>query len=188
MAAAFRQGLSETGFVEGRSVAIEYQWAQGQVDRLPVLAAELVRRRVAVIAAAGTRSARAAKAATTTIPIVFSVATDPIANGIGRKLEPAGALAQSVRAGSSRLWPLSDEDRTQTGHYVLGRPYKANPASALTAPRLTTPIGALELVLRAKPTVSRNRGHALLEGIEAAVRSTSHGPSESRLRLAQSGF
>jgi len=90
---AFHQGLSETGYVEGRNVAIEYRWTYEQNDRLPALVTDLIRQKVTVIVAGGTRTALAAQAATSTTPIVFYTVTDPIEAGLVPALnKPGGNL------------------------------------------------------------------------------------------------
>jgi putative ABC transport system substrate-binding protein len=131
LATAFRRGLTETGFIEGRNVAIEYRWAEYHNERLPAMVADLVRLKVAVIAAiGGTPAVMAAKAATATIPIVFAMGSDPVTSGVVTSLnQPGGNVTGvsffTVPLGSKRLELLRDFLPKATTIAVLVNPETA---------------------------------------------------------------
>jgi putative tryptophan/tyrosine transport system substrate-binding protein len=131
----FLQGLKETGYVEGQNVAIEYRWAESQADRLPALAGDLVRRRVAVIVVTGIPAAVAAKEATTTIPIVFATGVDPVEMGLVASINrPGGNLTGSAvltaELGPKRLQLLRELKPNATLFGVLSDTDTADPATA----------------------------------------------------------
>ena len=127
----FRQALAEAGYVEGRTVAVEYRWAEGQYDQLPALAAELVRRQVAVVVAVPIPAALAAKAATVTIPIVFSAAGDPVKLGLVDSVARPGGNATGVNffqaeLGAKQLGLLRELLPTAARIGLLVNPANAN--------------------------------------------------------------
>ena len=146
---AFRQGLSDAGFVEGKNVTVEYRWAEDHKDRLPALAADLVRRQVAVIAANGPAVA-AAKAATTTIPIIFQIGGDPVAAGLVKSLSrPGGNLtgvtSLGVELGPKKLELMHEVLPTATVIAALVNP--AGPNAATDARDFQAAAGVLRVKL-----------------------------------------
>jgi len=182
-ATAFRKGLGESGYVEGQNVTVEYHWLEGKYDRLPVLVADLVRRQVAVIATPGNVPARAAKAATGTIPIVFSVGQDPVQLGLVTSLARPGGNATGINFFSeevvakrlrllhdmvpkaARVAVLVNPANTSTTAPTLREVQQAAPTMGLQIQTLSaTTIGEIDAAFAA---LERQRPDALFVGPDA---------------------
>ncbi len=184
-AAAFRKGLDETGYVEGQNVMVEYHWLEGQYNRLPAIMADLVRRRVAVIATPGsTAAALAAKAATATIPIVFGVGEDPVKVGLVASLARPGGNATGINFFATEIVAK----RLGLLHELVPKAVRiavlVNPANAPTAeatlrdiPEAARALGLQTVVLKA--STSRE--------IEAAFATLVRDPADA-LFVAPDGF
>ena len=151
LAAAFRKGLSEVGYVEGQNAAIEYRWAESQYDKLPKLAADLVSRKVAVIAAAFLPAALAAKAATSTIPICFVIGSDPVKQGLVASINRPGGNATGVAffsalVGAKRLGLLRELVPAASVFALLVNP--ANPNAGIVSKDLQAAARTLDLQIR----------------------------------------
>jgi putative tryptophan/tyrosine transport system substrate-binding protein len=183
LVAAFRKGLSEIGFVEGRNVAIEYRFTHNDDARLPELVADLVRRRVEVIATPGaTRAALAAKAATTTIPIVFSVANDPVQSGLVASLNRPGGNVTGVSSmntelGAKRLGLLHELMPLAVRFAVLSR--SNSDASVITGLRVAAASMGWQIEVF---TASTNRE------IDAAFASLMQKPADALLVVSATLF
>jgi putative ABC transport system substrate-binding protein len=176
---SFLQGLKETGFVEGQNVAIEHRYAENQMDRLPSLAADLIRRRVAVIVSTGSPAAFAAKAATTTIPIVFATGVDPVATGLVASLNRpggnvTGTAVLTAELGPKRLQLLRELIPNAALFGVLADPGFPGTPSMIASLQEAAPTLGLQLVIlnartdsdleTAFSTFSRQRVGAILIG------------------------
>jgi putative ABC transport system substrate-binding protein len=147
LVAAFRQGLSETGYVEGQNLTIEYRWAEGRLDRLPAMAADLVGRKVDVIVTGGPPSIFAAKNATSTIPIVFGTSDDPVADGLVASLARPGGNLTGVSFLAAELYPKRFE--------LL---YELVPQTKVIAMLVDPNIPATERVMPAVQEAARAKG------------------------------
>ena len=166
--AAFRQGLIETGYIEGQNVRVEYRWAGGQYERTPALAADLVDRQMAVIAAISIVAGRAAKAATTAIPIVFIIGDDPVAGGLVASMNRPGGNVTGI----SFLTPDLEAKRTELLHElvpkasmiaVLANPnFPAAEVRVTTARRAVSALGLQLIVLNASSEQEIDTAFAIL--------------------------
>jgi putative tryptophan/tyrosine transport system substrate-binding protein len=169
LVADFRRGLQETGFIEGRSVVIEYRWAEGQYDRVPALAADLVRRQVAVIVTVGGEtSAAAAKAATETIPIVFNVGSDPVKIGLVASLARPGGNATGVNIFTielveKRLGLLLDLIPTASSIAILVNPdFVPAAANASEAEAAARAVGKQVVIYNARSEIEIGTAFAIM--------------------------
>jgi putative ABC transport system substrate-binding protein len=177
---AFHQGLSETGYVEGRNVAIEYRWAESQLDRLPALATELVRRQVTVIATPGTTAAAlAAKAATATIPIVFQLSGDPVELGLVASLNRPGGNLTGVTSLNNELGPKLLE--------VLHELAPAATTLALLINPMTNPTVA-EPITRNLQAAARTLGLPQLHVLHASTEQDFEGAFAELVQLRAGGL
>jgi len=174
MVAAFRQGLKEAGYVEGQNVAIEYRWADAQYDRVPTMAAELIGRQVAVIVA-NTPGAQVVKAATTTIPIVFTTGSDPMQIGLVASLgrpggNVTGVTTLNVEVGPKRLELAHDLAPTATTIAVLVNPTNRNTETELRdLEAAATALGLRLHILRASTERDLDEVFATLSRLRAGV-------------------
>jgi putative tryptophan/tyrosine transport system substrate-binding protein len=179
--AAFRQGLKEAGYVDGQNATIEYRWAEGHYDRLPTLAADLIQRKVTVIAATTSPAARAAKTVTSTVPIVFTTGDDPIKLGLVASLNRPGGNVTGVsnlivELGSKQLGLLRELAPGTTAIAVLTNPNFPGTERQLTDVEAAARVLGLQLIVlkasteremeTAFATMAQKGGVALLVGVD----------------------